>query len=46
MVAEFIPTLKVALKTWLTGTLVAPVAGVVEMTVGGVGAATLVNIHT
>ena len=46
MVAEFIPTLKVALTARFTGTLVAPFTGVVETTVGGTGAVTLVNVHT
>jgi hypothetical protein len=39
-------TLKVAAMAWFTGTLVAPFAGAVERTMGGMGGATLVNVHT
>ena len=36
IVAGFIASLKVALSTWLMGTPVAPLTGMVEITVGGV----------
>jgi len=39
-------TLKVALRAWLIGTPVAPLKGTVAMTVGGVGAGSVLNIHT
>ena len=48
IVAGFIASLKVALTTWLMGTPVAPLAGIVETTVGGVvsGAVAVVKVHT
>jgi hypothetical protein len=46
IVAGVMATLKVALRAWLMGTLVAPFTGTVEMTVGGVGAGTVLKVHT
>jgi hypothetical protein len=45
-VAGFIASLKVALRAWLMGTPVAPFTGTVEMIVGGVGAGTVLKVHT
>ena len=44
-VEEFIAVLKVAVSAVVTSTLVAPVAGVVEVTVGAVGADAVVNVQ-
>jgi ATP-dependent protease Clp ATPase subunit len=41
-----IGSLKVALSTWLTGTLTAPFTGIVDTTVGGGGGVTVENVHT
>jgi hypothetical protein len=46
IVAGVIATLKVALRAWLIGTPVAPLTGTVEITVGGVGAGTVLMVHT
>jgi hypothetical protein len=46
IVAGFIATLKVAVRAWLMGTPVAPLAGMVKMTVGGVAAGTDLKLHT
>jgi hypothetical protein len=46
IVAGFIASLKAAVSARLIGTLVLPVAGTVEMTVGGVGAGTVLKLHT
>jgi hypothetical protein len=45
-VTQFIASLNVALTAWLRGTAVAPLTGTVEMTVGVVGAATVVKVQT
>jgi peptide subunit release factor 1 (eRF1) len=46
-VAGFMATLKEAVKTCVSDTLVAPLAGTVTVTVGGTGgAAAVVNVHT
>jgi hypothetical protein len=39
-------SLKVALSTWLTGTPVAAFSGTVAITIGGIGAAIVVKLHT
>jgi hypothetical protein len=39
-------TLKVALRAWLMGTPVAPFSGTVEITVGGVGAGSVLKFQT
>jgi hypothetical protein len=44
-VAQFMASLNVALTNWLRGTPVAPLAGTVEMTVGAVGAVTVVKVQ-
>jgi hypothetical protein len=46
IVAASIATLKVALRAWLIGTAVAPLIGTVEITVGGVGAGSVLNSQT
>jgi len=46
IVAGVIATLKVALSAWLIGTAVARLAGTVAMTVGGVGAGSVLKSHT
>jgi hypothetical protein len=46
IVAGVIATLKVALRAWLMGTPVAKLMGMVEMTVGGVGAGAVKKVHT
>jgi hypothetical protein len=44
MDAGAMASLNVALSTWPMGTLVAPFAGIVEITVGG--GVMVVNVHT
>jgi hypothetical protein len=46
IVAGFIATLNVALSAWLMGTPVAPLTGTVEITVGAVGAGTVLKVQT
>jgi hypothetical protein len=48
IVAGAIALLKVAVIIWLRGTPVAPLRGIVEITVGGMmsGVAPVVNVHT
>jgi hypothetical protein len=46
MVAGVIATLNVAERAWLIGTPEAKLAGTVEITVGGVGAGSVLNVHT
>ncbi len=45
IVEAVIASLKVASTAWLIGTLTARLAGTVEMTVGGVGAGTVMKLH-
>ncbi len=44
--AGFMATLKVAVRAWLIGTPVAPLAGFVEVTVGGTAAPAVLKLHT
>jgi hypothetical protein len=44
IVAGFIPSLKVALRTWPMGTLMAPFAGTTAITAGG--GVIVVKVHT
>ena len=44
--AEVIASLNAAVSAWLVGTAVAPLIGAVEMTAGGVGAGTVMKVHT
>jgi hypothetical protein len=46
IVAAFMASLNVAETRVFTGTAVAPLAGTVEITVGGAAAAAVVNVHT
>ena len=46
IVAGVIASLNVAVRAWLMGTPVAPLAGVVEITAGKVGAGTVLKLHT
>ena len=43
--AGVIASLKVALSAWLMGTTTAPSTGTVEITVGGVAAGAVLNVH-
>jgi hypothetical protein len=45
IVVELIASLKAALSAWLIAALVPPLTGAVKMTVGGVGAGTVLKLH-